>query len=770
MSKGHVRLNQGLDPEKFMVCVSSDCHLILDDYKEACEERCSKGPTECKKCKLEKYLESLGAFAKPSKAEPTARPSSSVQKRITYLLRGRLAIEHARRVHAKLQRHLLRYENVTAVDVGFAICEREERFLNALAIRIHVGTKHPVDSLRRHRLVDLVSPKWALPGRLAQLERSDKESPTVKYLRAAVRRVADLGPWGHWGVTTDDLTSLSLPDGESPAPPLPPDAATPASQAQGKGKKQAASRRTAEAQVDTSQCSCCWYCGRCCYSLCPRCDRCCHCCRGHAGQAARQWCPCCTPGGHKCGRCRLAICGVPLDVIEANYFPSIGHPGGDFKEGVFVDRMKASDRLPNQEALLTSRGRVSPLVGGISVGSVHGPAGTLGTVVWDETDGSPCALGAWHVLAGTAAEEGQPCYQPAIFDGGSRDDVIGHLKRWHLSEYGDVAIAELDGSRFFASGEILGLWHPISGCQSPELNLEIRKWGRTTGFTQGFIDGIHLATNIDYGNGFVRHFAEQFHIAPLYRGQEVSQVGDSGSLVLTSCDLDELGELKGIARAMLRKAPPDLLAGIRKLVGNTKDIEALISAIRALLQQYPEPNPPNCPSEELGSHPAVAGSEFFTPALQACRGQADIDRGAEQDLADFKSLLRCVLEEHGIDVDKYLAKKTDRRYRRKRRVYHVVGMIFAGDTPGSAFGEFAIASDIQRLAEGLRFSLRPVFEPRSSFRKLRSQPPGRGDYRRGRFGPAREPGEQGADPRGQGPQPDGEVYQSGSGNTGGGSG
>ena len=27
---------------------------------------------------------------------------------------------------------------------------------------------------------------------------------------------------------------------------------------------------------------------------------------------------------------------MPLDIIEANYFPSIGHPGGDFKDGVFV--------------------------------------------------------------------------------------------------------------------------------------------------------------------------------------------------------------------------------------------------------------------------------------------------------------------------------------------------------------------------------------------------------------------------------------------------
>ena len=82
--------------------------------------------------------------------------------------------------------------------------------------------------------------------------------------------------------------------------------------------------------------------------------------------------------------------------------------------------------------------------------------------------------------------------------------------------------------------------HPISGYAPPELNLEVRKWGRTTGFTEGFIDGIYLATNIDYGDGFIRHFENQFHIAPLHAGGEISRVGDSGALVLTAVNVDEL--------------------------------------------------------------------------------------------------------------------------------------------------------------------------------------------------------------------------------------
>jgi hypothetical protein len=91
-------------------------------------------------------------------------------------------------------------------------------------------------------------------------------------------------------------------------------------------------------------------------------------------------------------------------------------------------------------------------------------------------------------------------------------------------------------------------------------------------------------------------------------------------------------------------------------------------------------------------------------------------------------------------------------------------MIFAGDTPGSPFGEFAVASELSKLEEKLRFSLRPVFEPRSGFRELRERPPRRGrGGRAGRSGSGLSPGEQSADPRGGGPQPDLEPAQSSAG-------
>jgi hypothetical protein len=424
--------------------------------------------------------------------------------------------------------------------------------------------------------------------------------------------------------------------------------------------------------------------------------------------------------------------------------------------------MEDTRGFDDEENLLIGRGRVSPLVGGISVGSDNGLAGTLGAIVWDETDGSPCVLGNWHVLAGRGAKTGQPCYQPAIFDGGDDGDVIGHLKRWHFGELGDAAIAELDGSRYFASGEILGLWHPISGYQPPELNLTVGKWGRTTGFSEGFIDGIHLATALRYDNEeTVRHFERQFHIAPLYRGRKVSQVGDSGSIVVHRVDLDEIekgcDDLRLVADALLRTEPEPLLEDLRGLVGGAKDLRELVEKVRELIKEH-------TPKPRDGGRRSRNKRTDFAKALEACKKKDDSD----DLLRTFTDLLCCVLQDQGIDVDDFLAKKVAKEYREARRVYFAVGMIFAGDTPGSPFGEFALASDIGLLARDMRFSLRPVFEPRSSFRKLRSRPPRRARGGAGPRGRSFEPGDPDSDPRGGGPQPDGAGYQSGGGNTGGG--
>ncbi len=635
------QLNFGLEVEDLVIWVPKGCHL--------------DGFGRLKNRKIWEDYKDLRGYRSPVKKQRDKKFGCCGHWHwCCYPLHGQDAIDHAIRVHDRVHRQILRFQGVSAVDVGFAVRERERKFCNVLALRIHVENKLSPHLMSQSALPDLSNPLYALVAHRIGLNRVD--AVERKKRRRFCRRNG-LNPWRSWwgqymqypvsGVLPSDLT---------------------------------------------------------CWDPCPE---------DHPGD----------PWSH----CRLCVCGVPIDVIDARYFPSVQHPGGDAESGVFVEPPAGSDELSNEELLLTGKGPVNPLVGGISVGSVSGQAGTLGTVVWDKTDGTPCVLSNWHVLANTAsAQVGQPTYQPALFDGGTKRDVVARLKRWHLGEYGDAAIAELDHRRSYASGEILGMWHPISGYRKPRLNMEVRKWGRTTGFTQGFVDGVHLATNINYGGGVVRYFKSQFHIAPLLTGQDVSQVGDSGSLVLTSFPLDDL-ELIYIA-----------LWGFCRSPGKFEKFKEYFLGL------------------EL-DRPELAGLwlELF----------ADLEPLDEEALADLEGQLAQV----GINASDFASKEVDRANRTVRNVYYAVGMIFAGDTPGSPFGEFALASDLKVLADELRFSLRPVFEPRSSFRELRNRPKAeRSRRRRGRRGRDLRPGRQEADPRGQGPQPDPEPAQTGPQNNNGG--
>ncbi len=878
------RLNDGLCPEKLEICVPKTCLLLGYDWTDKGDDQ-----NTGKRGNWKDYVEKLAQdneLLVPDYMDESCHSCDCEEGRV---LRGKLAVAHACRVHEKIHRQVLALEQVSAVDVGFAIWERKTTFADFLAIRVHVNKKRPAEQLVRVGLSSLTLPYYRFDKReirelsfagprsesFAGSPNCPRRSSLEKLLREELEGRngiwRELGRYPISGVRREDLSIFCPPE--------------------------VAELRTL-------------------------------------------------------GDIRLCICGVPIDIVGAQYSPSITHPGGDADSGVFVDPPRGSNRLKNDEQLLIGRGRVNPLVGGISVGSVTGQAGTLGAIVWDRTDGTPCVLSNWHVLAGTAtAQVGQPTYQPALFDGGTEDDVVANLKRWHLGEKGDVAVAELSGTRHAASGEILGLWHPISGYLPPQLNMEIRKWGRTTGFTQGFVDGINLATNIDYGNGVVRYFKNQFHIAPLFAGEDVSQVGDSGSLVVTSlrpvdqkedlaklcgwlrqcCDARGGSQLCSEIRAEIvvlkckclsecQNVPPDtctelwevfdslafgdgidaqdpcetndypelcrrIKAGHGRLNEIWEDVKKYaafcvcveerlgrlyekycrchdcsneaFSEVKGISQKLAEKGFEGAPGECNQNEDPLSLCEDIEDLLQfvkkkykalekcarfcrcvertfeqwherCCRipqgeelckklckilhsdckdstckdpsalidcieeGLRRIQSGSVDSSSDggrddtpseneIKRLLRALVDPKTHDPDallKALKGSTRRYYRRKKnekarsatRAYYAVGLIFAGDTPGSPFGEFAVASDVERLAEELRFSLRPVFEPRSSFRELRVRPSGGGQAGRAlRSRRSLTPGDQGADARSGGPQPDLEPAQSDSGNrTGGG--
>lgn len=215
-----------------------------------------------------------------------------------------------------------------------------------------------------------------------------------------------------------------------------------------------------------------------------------------------------------------------INVIEAEYRPVVG--------GNLLPRRNAVLQKPISLGDANRRRRLDPLVGGISIGSPLVPVGTLGALVWDNTDGSVCLLSNWHVLAGDLnVEPGNPCFQPGRFDHGRSSDVVARLKRWSLNRQTDAAIAELTGSRHYCAGEILSLFQQISGVAEPYLGMKMLKSGRSTGYSWGFIDGLYFSAAIQYSNGLVRIFEEQIHIAPLDASRPISEPGDSGSVWVT---------------------------------------------------------------------------------------------------------------------------------------------------------------------------------------------------------------------------------------------
>ena len=215
----------------------------------------------------------------------------------------------------------------------------------------------------------------------------------------------------------------------------------------------------------------------------------------------------------------------------------------------------------------SNTGRIRPAPGGCSIGHISITAGTLGCLV--EKNNEVFILSNNHVLANSNdATIGDPILQPGQYDGGtSPADHIANLYEYIPISFDadqgncsvasfianflnllaklvnsktrfkiistrtvynlvDAAIAKpLDDS--MVSNEILDIG-TIDGSVPGELNMAVKKSGRTTGLTTGIITQIDVTSTVDYGGSRLAMFKDQLMAGPM------SQPGDSGSAVLTT--------------------------------------------------------------------------------------------------------------------------------------------------------------------------------------------------------------------------------------------
>jgi len=214
------------------------------------------------------------------------------------------------------------------------------------------------------------------------------------------------------------------------------------------------------------------------------------------------------------------INGIKTDVIEMEVFPLI------------------VNKKLDDASLLVDSTKYATVKGGISIGPERAIGGyvyvgTLGCIVKDNVTNNPMLLSNFHVMCVDSGwHVGDHMCQPGRVDGGvPATDRIGDLSRAVLSGHVDGAISSLSGRPYDCSIVDIG---DVKGTASAVLNAAVRKRGRTTMLTNGFVDSINATVNIDYGDGLGVHtLTNQIGIRPdTTVNPKFSDHGDSGSVVV----------------------------------------------------------------------------------------------------------------------------------------------------------------------------------------------------------------------------------------------
>jgi PKD repeat protein len=185
-----------------------------------------------------------------------------------------------------------------------------------------------------------------------------------------------------------------------------------------------------------------------------------------------------------------------------------------------------------------------PVPTGVSVGHPNVTAGTIGFRVKDGA-GNVFILSNNHVLANqNDASTGDPALQPGAYDGGTDPaDRIGTLFDFEPIQFAKgrkVPKNTMDAAIALSSTTMLGYATPSDGYGTPgttvvqpSLGLPVKKYGRTTGLTQGTVSEVNVTVDVCY-EGYIfctksARFTKQFAVTP----GTFSGGGDSGSGIVT---------------------------------------------------------------------------------------------------------------------------------------------------------------------------------------------------------------------------------------------
>jgi hypothetical protein len=197
--------------------------------------------------------------------------------------------------------------------------------------------------------------------------------------------------------------------------------------------------------------------------------------------------------------------------------------------------------------------------------------GTLGSLI-QNSNGTQYLLSCNHVFARSdQASVGELIVQPGLIDNnctpyvdGSGTTPVGMLTAWlplsSNSTNVDAAIAQVDSGVVNTSGEILELgtlqgngtlaWAPPGTSstggkgESGSLNLVVAKSGRTTGLTCASISALNLSVEVEYYKNCAEttaYLTKTYTNQIAIEGNEFSDAGDSGSLVVDASNAEPVG-------------------------------------------------------------------------------------------------------------------------------------------------------------------------------------------------------------------------------------